>query len=142
MSSQDDFQKLYQRYSPRWVKAIRWREWGQRIVAAQKRQALLFYIPLWSFLMVTPSKLQYMIMFNNPKSSEEIQLLRRRLESFSNIYWKSWGINDYNSDNDMAPFYDMMDRRYDYPEYYQGRYKIVDKTAWGEVIGSRDYVRE
>lgn len=111
---------LYEKYVPRWVKVIRWREWGRRIEYRQKTYLAFLYIPAFITYQcgLGDNSLALKLLFNKPQTEEELIALKRNNLNVDNH--RSWAYGQYNQN--MPPLYDLSERRLKYPQYYKGRY--------------------
>lgn len=131
MSASSASFEIYQKFAPRWVKVIRWREWGHRIVEHQKFLTRFIYFPVIFCWYTCPDIFPYKMYFLRPKDPESIRELKQnnwRQDCFQRDY--EYGEYELNK----APVYDLTRRRLNYPEYYEGRYKDIKKTVWGEIL--------
>lgn len=111
---------IYHKYCPRWIKVIRWKEWGHRIVERAKFNGLFVATP--AFFIYTfgygDNPLAIRLLFHRPKNEEELMQMKRSTWNF--YAQRNWEYGQYQGD--MPPVYDMSERRLKYPEYYKGRY--------------------
>lgn len=116
---------LYEKHVPRWIKVIRWREWGRRIEDKQKRFLLFLYFPMFLTYQfgLGDNSLAMKLLFHRPQTEEELIALKRN-NLVVNVH-RSWDYGQYNQN--MPPKYDLSERRQKYPQYYKGRYEGYKK---------------
>ena len=113
--------------APRWVKVIRWREWGQRIYVRQKEYCFILYLPLFLYctdIIDNPVALQ--LYLRRPQTEEEVMKIKQNY-SKNRYYHRNWELDQYVYQ--VPPMYDLSVRRKEYPQYYEGRYDVFKKDS-------------
>lgn len=127
---EDSSTTLFNKYVPRWIRVIRWREWGQRITRKQKGLTAFVYLPAWVTYEcgIGDNSMAWKLFFLRPQTEEELILLKRN--NLANPCHRSWEYDQY--DQNIPPLYDMSERRLKYPQYYKGRYDGYKKDTYTE----------
>lgn len=107
------------KHLPRWIRAIRWREWGKRLVEKQKNFCFLVYGPYLILYYFVENPSAHEILRLKPQTPEELEAIKRKWNG--DMYLRDWDIGMYRQE--VAPVYDMWERRRKYPEHYAGRYE-------------------
>lgn len=112
-------------YMPRWIRAISWPN-KFKDFAQQSNNVLMFVVfpsaMAW-FFGNNPSS--NMIALKKPKNEEELMAIKR---TYRNSVWqRNWDIDQY--EYQVPPYYDLAERRAQYPQYYGTRYSGYKKTG-------------
>lgn len=113
------FQQVYLRFAPRWLKAMRWREFGQRCVEKQKLFLVALYLPVFHYYFLVEDPYTRALKKYKPKTEEELLTLKRDYKR-DFAYNRNWELGEY--DEDQPPLYDLFTRRKKYPQYYENKY--------------------
>lgn len=116
--------------APKWVRAIRWKDWGNRIANKQKTLATLIFGPIFFAYLTDPHRYITELYLQKPQTDEE-RMAIKEAHSRHLVFQRDWQINEFH--NDLKPLYDLSTRRLKYPQYYEGRYeKKSIPNIWGE----------
>lgn len=105
---------------PRWFRAIRWNENWARWIENQKRMFALGWLPMafW-YWYVSDDLTAQEILRLRPQTPEELAEIKKKHST--NSFHRDYDLDMYRYE--MAPNYDMWERRMKYPEHYAGRYE-------------------
>lgn len=111
--------EAYHKYTPRWFKVIKWRQFALRTIEHQKFLAKVGYAPLLLIYIYISDKASHWIAWKKPQTEEELLEIKRYYNW--NHYQRNWDIDQYRYNH--PPMYDLWERRQKYPQYYKGRYE-------------------